>query len=443
MGSDMMVALGRATVDGQTLFGHNTSRPAGHGQTLCRAVGREFAPGEKVQTQYLELPQVRQTNTVLGSRPESWWGYSHGVNEHGVAMGCTVVRNKLRGPAPGLTGGDLVRLVLERTRSARQAVDLLADLVERQGQSAPPDAVPEDGDNGFLIVDPLEAFAVEAAGPHWVSQEIREVRAASNVCIIRQDWDHISRGLAATAIQQGWWPDDGRKLDFAGALSVDPVGQGSGLRRWGRATLLLEQQNGHIDVAFLRWVLSDHYDGTHFEVDPVGLSPGPVPLCQHAGIARGQVTAASLVIQLSADPSHLPILWVAFGPPCLHVYFPVFLDGDLPPAFALALEQRRGDGFWSRLEHLEALFQNEPKAWDAVRERLGRLQARFDQDAEEFAVEGATLRTRGELAELRRRTGLFMQQSLEQFERILEEGEESKRKPHLTLKNSLIFDTKR
>jgi hypothetical protein len=49
---------------------------------------------------------------------------------------------------------------------------------------------------------------------------------------------------------------------------------------------------------------------------------------------------------------------------------------------------------------------------------LGRLQARFEQDAEEFAAEGAALRRRGEEAELHRQATLFMQHCLERFEEV-------------------------
>jgi hypothetical protein len=34
-----------------------------------------------------------------------------------------------------------------------------------------------------------------------------------------QDWNRISPGLGQHAISQGWWPGDGSKLDFVGALS--------------------------------------------------------------------------------------------------------------------------------------------------------------------------------------------------------------------------------
>src|SRR5262245_54112640 len=102
MGGDLVVALGRATVDGHTLFGHNSEQPARAGACLQIIRGRSFALGEAVQTSSVELPQARQTWTVLGSRADGAWGFQHGVNEHGVAAGCVPLRTRVADAAPGL-----------------------------------------------------------------------------------------------------------------------------------------------------------------------------------------------------------------------------------------------------------------------------------------------------------------------------------------------------
>src|SRR5207249_7970283 len=129
MGSDLVVALGRATVNGQTLFGQNCHRPAGDSIVLRRIPGRDFAPDEILKTPHAELPQARRTCTVLGAHWHGDWGYLHGVNEHQVAAGCAAWRSKLAGGGQGLLGTDLVRLVLERAASAGQAVSALTDLI--------------------------------------------------------------------------------------------------------------------------------------------------------------------------------------------------------------------------------------------------------------------------------------------------------------------------
>src|SRR5262249_10487927 len=131
MAADMVVALGRATGDGSALFGQNSGRPRQECQSVRRVPGRSFTPGEVIQTQMLALPQARQTYTVVGNQPAGLWGFRHGLNEHGVAAGCGSVRTRGKRPGPALLVTDLVRLTLERARSARQAVDVLTGLIQR------------------------------------------------------------------------------------------------------------------------------------------------------------------------------------------------------------------------------------------------------------------------------------------------------------------------
>jgi hypothetical protein len=313
-----------------------------------------------------------------------------------------------------LLGTDLVRLGLERANSARQAVELLTDLVSRHGQGAYPGCPPADRyDSALLIADAAEAFAVETSGRHWVYQEIQQVRAMSDVCTIHQDWDWIARGLASHAIGQGWWPADGSKLDFATAVSAAPDADRPALRRWGRATLLLEQQNGHIDLAFIRRLLGDHYEGTEDEADPLHKVTGPEPICRHEG--TGGATAASLVAPLGG----VPMAWCAFGPPCTGVYLPVFLDGDLPSAFGRDRESAEAP-LARRLWQLVRQVGGDAERWAAARVAFDQLQARLDLDAEEFLAETADLRERGDRVEFGRLAGLFMQHAAERFETVLE-----------------------
>ncbi len=419
MGSNIVVARGRATVDGETLFGQNSNRAARKCQPLRRTPARAFALGEKVRTQYLELPQARQTCTVLGSQPLGFWGYDHGINEYQVAVGCTTLRPTLASMGPGLLGTDLVRLLLERSSCARQAVDLVTDLIERHGQGRYPGCPAQAAaDHAFLIADGQEAFVVEAAGSYWVYQEIQEVRAVSDARVVRQDWDRIGHGLAAYAIAQGWWPEDGSKLDFAGALGERYQELATGLRRWGRATLRLQQQNGHIDTAFLRRVLSDHDEMSWDEGDAHPAIEEPVFLCQHAVGFAGLATVASMVTRLSAKTASLPIAWCAFGPPCSSLYFPIFLDGDLPEPFTAAGLEATAQSFWGRMARVAEHLQDDADQWALARESFDRLQARFDQEAEELAAEAVALKERGAQAELQRQAGLFMQHNLERFEAV-------------------------
>ncbi len=410
MGSDMVVALSRATREGRTLFGHNSTRPLGEGQALCRVVGRSYARGETVLTTNLVLPQVARTHTVLGCQAGGSWGYQHGINQHGLALGTTPVHTKLQADGPGLTGPDLVRLGLERAASALQAVDVLTDLVTRYGQGGYAGcSAEEDHDNAFLITDAREAFVLEACGSYWGLQRVGEVRAVTDVCRLRQDWDRIARGLSALAIGKGWWPEDGSKLDFAGALAPSDVDGAPALRRWGRATLLLEEYSGQIDTPFLRRLLSDHHDGDT-------LLPSDTTLCQHAAVGQNEATAASLIAQLGPEEEPLPIAWCGFGPPCSTVYFPLFLNGDLPEAFQPE-NPRGGCAVWRWMKGLRGPSKHQAE----VREQLAGLQVRFDQEAHDFQAEAAILQHHGDADALHRLATSFMQHNLEAFASVCEE----------------------
>ncbi len=401
MGSDMVVALPPATTDGVALFGQNCTRPAAQGVALRREPGQAHPHGVQMRLKNITLPQARQTYTVVGVQAGGDWGFLGGVNEQHVAVGQTPIRTRLAATQPGLTGSELVRLVLERCTSARQAVDCLTDLVTRYGQ----------GDNGddhaFLVADGGEAFVVETAGSHWAVQAVGAVRAVSEVCLLRQDWDRISRGLADVAISKNWWPHDGSKLNFAGVVAPDSTDHAAALRRWGRATLLLEQQNGSVNAAFVRALLCGRAEmGGEEEL----LSPAAMErsLCRYPLDADGPVTAASFFVQ-AKTPEWPALVWCAFGPPGFSVYFPIFLDADLPPAFHDTSDG--GCALWRRLMQLAGR-----RGDAALREGLAELQLRFDHQAKETLAEAAALKKQGDADGVQRLLWSFMQASVERFE---------------------------
>jgi hypothetical protein len=297
--------------------------------------------------------------------------------------------------------------MLERAQSARQAVDLATDLIRRHGQGDQP----SNGayDSAFLIADGEEAFVLETAGQHWVYQEVRQVRAVSDTCTVRQDWDGVAPGFAGYAIDNGWWPADGSKVDFGEVVAPSP--NPDAMRRWGRATLLLEEQNGHIDLAFLRRLLGDHYEGCTDEADPVRRPNGPSPLCPHCDLGDGETIGASLTAHLGrADTLH--IAWFCPGSPCIGVYLPVLLAGDLEEAYGSSLT-----GIFDRLGSLVLALGRKRPAWDMARDTLSRLQARFDLEAQEFAEE---FRLPAAPREQSRRATLFMRHALERFEETVD-----------------------
>src|SRR5262249_19458597 len=133
-----------------------------------------------------------------------------------------------------------------------------------------------------------------------------------------------------------------------------------------------------------------------------------------------EATAASLIVDLGRRADRLPIVWCALGPPCGSVYFPLFLEGELPAAITAAHATYDTDPLCRRIPRLSEELVHESGRWVQARDSFGRLQARFDQEAQEFAVEGAELKRRGDLADLERLASLFMEHHLECFAAVAE-----------------------
>ena len=389
MGSDAVVARGCAAVDGLTFFGQNLHGPNQFSPRISFRPGRDFVPGQLCDVSGFSVPQVKQTQSVLGLQPQNSNGYRVGLNSASVAVGCLPLEMRLRESQQGMTGPDLVRLVLERSHSACQAVETLTGLIDRHGQGGMSDEIGMAGcDHAFLIADPLEAIFVETAGKYWVAQEIREVRALVSVRTIRQDWDRISRGLAGHVIGEGTWPADGSKVDFVSAIGDDPQRHPQAFGRWGRTMMLLQEQNGHIDMGYCRRLLRDHGEGLEGSW-PSALDQTASGVCRHTGMLTGVCTQASLVTALSKNALAPPVAWVAFGPPCQAVYFPIVLSGRLPEGLTCTGPQSLSE----QLRMVQKMTAAHPDAWAEMRDAYDRLQSEFEHCVDDFA--GAIARSLG------------------------------------------------
>ena len=91
---DTWVALRNATADGSVILAKNSDRPPMEAQPLVQIPRHKHGPGETVKCTYIEIPQVAETYEHIGSK--IWWafGYEHGMNEHGVAIGNEAVWSK-------------------------------------------------------------------------------------------------------------------------------------------------------------------------------------------------------------------------------------------------------------------------------------------------------------------------------------------------------------
>jgi hypothetical protein len=161
---DSVVAVGTETASGTTIFAKNSDRKERECQPFLQFAEASYPPRATVRCTHLEIAQVAETYRVMGHSPWWVWGFEHGVNEHAVAIGNhSVFSKEPLEEVAGLIGMDLVRLGLERGRSAREALEVIATLVETHGQAGSALAPGAGGyHNSFLLADPMEAWILGA-----------------------------------------------------------------------------------------------------------------------------------------------------------------------------------------------------------------------------------------------------------------------------------------
>jgi len=265
---DTLVALPNATADGSVIFAKNSDRPADEAQSVRRYPAADHPAGAVLRCTYMEIPQVEATAAVILSQPDWMWGAEMGANEHGLVIGNEAVWTRAPLGPPALLGMDLVRLGLERAATAREAVDVIAALLETHGQGG---ACAENDPsfayhNSFLMADANEAWVLETADRDWVAERITEgTRNISNGLSIRTDYALSSEGA--------------RDLDFTGHFSATPVGPDP-LSREGWGARLMAAEAGRITPETMMGILAHHESG----------------ICMHGAFA----STASMVSRLTA-----------------------------------------------------------------------------------------------------------------------------------------------
>ena len=385
-GCDTMVSTGASSSGGATLFAKNSDRPADEAQPLeLHAAARPAVS----KTQFVELEGPAEAFRHIGSRPDWCWGYEHGFNEHQVVIGNEALPSRLpETDEPKLVGMEIVRLALERGSTAQEAVKVITALVEKYGQGKfSNDAGVRTYDNIYMVADPAEAYVVETIGHEWAVQPVSGVHSISNVS--RMDGDaKVSTGAEAAAIRHGLFdPANGAEFSWSTAYSAVDNAK-SGTRRQSRSSSILAHHDGGIDFGKLMLTLSDHGDS---ESDPSQFESAPGDLrgiCTHPQ-HEGGVTASSLVADLCADGSRLPVYWCAMYAPCMALFFPVFIEGELPEVLSVGGSSHADGSPWWMFHALgQEGFSGGPDRMKEIHEGWWGLQKGMFGSAYAMAARG-------------------------------------------------------
>lgn len=221
------------TDDGSVLLGGFGHEPSSHWLEITPA--RTFPEGTTVEVgitdearipgRRFRIPQVASTFRYITTNYSEFAGFpppltNGGLNEHHVAARDVwspsrpelVEMTEL--PQRGLSYSDLSRIVMERARSAREAVEIVGRLIEEHGYAS-------YGGNSHLFADAQEGWVlIDYAGGQglWAAERLGadEVRVSYPGYIgdfpvdFQDDPDFMgSDDIVDFAVEQGWWDPNG------------------------------------------------------------------------------------------------------------------------------------------------------------------------------------------------------------------------------------------
>lgn len=165
-----------------------------------------------------------------------------------------------------LLGMDLLRLGLERSTSAKNAIDVITGLLESYGQGGPCDRNDSSFSyfNSFIVADPIEAYVLETVHNVWVVERVTSgYRNISNVYSIQTKIDFHSKNLFDEAKATGKW-NGSSDLNFAvvfGSSNDGTVSKGDGRYAAGKALLQNYTSDKEFNLDSMIKVLRDKASG--------------------------------------------------------------------------------------------------------------------------------------------------------------------------------------
>ena len=371
---DTFIATASATENKHTLFAKNSDRPPNEAQYLLNVPAMKHSTGEYVQCTYIRIPQVRETKGILLSQSFWMWGAEMGVNEAGLAIGNEAIFSKI--PAnkePALLGMDLLRLALERAIIAKEAVEVIIDLIEQYGQGG---NCAKNGEmyyhNTFLIADPREAWVLETIDRDWVARQVEDIYSISNSLTISNRWDIASPGLDEHTQQTK--TNINIQKDYSDFLYTT---FSNARQRCETTRYKLKMQRNQIEVKTMASILRE--DGDHSDPSS-GLTKANV--CIHTGLGPiriSQTTASLIAVLVEGNPL---VFATGTSAPCTGIFKPLWVDLPHPHMGPSPTAISDPDTlFWSH-ERLHRVVERN------FHERLGSYSTDRDQLETEF-IQGA------------------------------------------------------
>jgi dipeptidase len=391
---------------------------------------RTKGPDDTDRIETGEIPQVPETYQYLNAAYPI-------MNEQQLAIGETTTGGKrdLKSDAGIIDCPELYRLVLERAKTAREAIRIADDLTKKYGYN--------DYGEAFTFADPNEVWLFEILGPGkgrkgavWAALRIPDDHASvsANAVRIRRidlaDKDHYmaSDNVFSLAEEMGWWNSkSGEPFEFCYAYA-ERTGLGSRRREWRALSRLAPslrldanaenypisvKVEKKVAVADVLEIFRDTYQDTQYDmtrsltlVDRQGKTvKNPVAnpfmnsdYLQAFNIASERTIACkrATYLQITQSRSWLPnpiggVVWLGYDNPTTTPHVPFYIGISAMPASYMVdgrAKFRRDCAWWAFRQPSQMAFlrwndmvKDIEKIWRPIEEKAFADQAKVEEEA--------------------------------------------------------------
>jgi dipeptidase len=434
-----------ASVDGSTMTSHscdsNTDR------TWMNIVPRQSYPQGALTKVWLE-PKLtkgpddsdRIPTGEIPQVPETWKYLNAAypiMNEHQLAIGETTTggRRELQSSEGIIDAPELYRLILERARTAREAIKVADELTRKYGYN--------DAGECFTFSDPNEVWHFEILGPGrgkigavWAAVRIPDdqIGVSANAHRIRQldlknkDYYLASENVFSLAEEKGWWdPKGGQPFEFCYAYA-DRTSLYCRRREWRVLSLLAPslrldpnaenyplsvKPDKKVSVQDVLAIFRDSYEGTPYDmtrnltvvtqkgqaVKSALANPfmsGDLRDLFHIQRERTICSPTATYLQITQSRSWLPnpiggLVWLGYDNPATTPHMPFYIGiSQVPDSFLVdGREKYRRDCAWwafrqaSKLSYIryQEMKEDLKKVWQPIEAQAFANQKATEEEA--------------------------------------------------------------
>jgi dipeptidase len=349
----------KATKDGSVILAHNEDLQNFSAHHFLYQPHITHGQG-KIFTSYwgAEIPQVSETYaysaTKIFDKSYSPGDITSGINEHQVAVANDMAELRdapVELPTKGrIIWTEMTQLALERSKTAREAVKVIGDMVHTYKLGS-------DSGTMFAVTDINEGWWVEVTlEGQWVAQRVPDNTIGFRANMFRigevnfNDPDNFmfSDDLVEYAKKMGWYDGKGA-FNFTKIYAPENPNETYSSRRHWRAEELLQKQVGSITPKDIMAVLRDHYEGTKYDLTNNYKKGSP-----HHTNERTICSINTEVSVVTQSRGWLPaeigaLSWRAMTTPCTSAYTPWYLGSkDVPAAYRTGTNQyTKNSSYWT------------------------------------------------------------------------------------------------